>query len=189
MLPFLVAGGVIAGLGKLIYDAVKDDGSSSSSSGGGTSDEAVKKAREQARNEQRRRLSAELLAATSADVSAILDAHPGVVTGKAKTPASPANVISSAAIRLAVGFPFPTGGAESSRNSDGHQAGGAGDGLSLSMSNLQDLVSMGSKKSGFEGLKKLTSGLAYAEAYRKDGKWIERMSRKRDMLRALAEEL
>lgn len=177
MLPFLVAGGLIAGLGKLIYDVVKDDDSSSSSSGGGGPDEEARKAREQQRKAVRQKLGAELLARTSTDVGSILEAHKGVVTGKAKTPMNP---VVQVVVRSAIGYPFPTGGSP---------AGSASDARGLSMEDLQDLARMEGKESGFDALKKMTSELKYAVTHVKDEKWIERMSSRRDALIALAEKL
>lgn len=146
MLPFLVAGGVIAGLGKLIYDAVKDDRAPSSSSSSGDSGDGIGQAREKALNELRGGLRTELLSATSVNVSLLLENHNEVVSGKTKASA-------------------------------------------ISMSDLRNLAHMEGRESGFNALKRLTSGLEYSEEHRKNAEWIESASRNRDMLRVLAETL
>lgn len=183
MLPFLLAGGLVAGLGKLIYDALSDDGSTSSSDD--SADAQAKAAQAQRNKEIRRKVSRQLLADTETAVAFLLDKHAVLVTGRTMpVPAEPVEELVLAA-NPAGSWSFPTGRTGQSRET---QASNAGD-AALSIETLRELCENLDTKRGFDALKPLTAELAYTQDYLEERKTIAQMRKQRNALRTLAETL
>jgi hypothetical protein len=183
MLPFLLAGGLVAGLGKLLYDALSDDNSSSSSND--SVDAQVKAAQAQRNKEIRRKASRQLLVDTETAVALLLDKHAGLVTGQAKSaPVEPVEDLVHV-VNPATSWSFPTGRSGQSREDEANSAGDA----TLCIKTLRELGDDPNRKKGFDALKPLTAELAYTHDYLEERKTIAQMRKQRDALRTLAENL
>lgn len=180
MLPLLFAGGLVAGLGKLIYDAVTSDSDSSPSSP--SVDEQAKSAQSQRKKELRSEASKRLLADTETAVTFLLEKHAVLLTGRAKTPAAQVTDAPARTLNPAASWPMPTG-------VSGSATGSSTDEDVLSMRNLRDLSEARPAKKGFDALKPLTEELTYTQEYLQERKTIAKMRKQRDALRTLAETL
>lgn len=173
----------MAGLGKLIYDALGDDSSSSSSHD--TADSQTKEAQAQRNQEVRRKASRQLLADTEMAVAFLLDKHAALVTGRAKpAPPEPVEILVQA-VNPAASWIFPTGRVSQSREDPANNA----DDATLSIETLRELGDHPVRRKGFDALKSLTVELAYTQDYLEERKTIAQMRKQRDALRNLVENL
>lgn len=184
MLPFLI-GGLVLGVGKLVYDAVTDTSSSPSSTSSGPSEEEVKEARKNERRRKREAMTKELLESTATNVSNLLEMHKGLVSGQAKSPKSMQSI--SDVLNPQTAWPFPTGGGskKESRDDEDTQIRAS----VLSEYDLRKATILSSKASGLDILTPLTDGLSYKDSHAKEQLKTKCMATKRDALRELSESL